>query len=136
MKFIDQMVFEKGKGDCVRACLASILEFPIKDMPNFWEVAYNVEEFWKLVNTWISDNYNYNCLITKNLPTLECKDILCIAIGSPAHCDGKECEEVHAVIWFEGKVIFDPHPNRAGLSKINSFLFLIPTINRFKDPTA
>jgi len=35
MKPISQTIFGDGKGDCFRACVASILEIPHEEMPNF-----------------------------------------------------------------------------------------------------
>lgn len=40
MKPVDQTIFEDGKGDCLRACVASILGIPILDVPNFAEFDY------------------------------------------------------------------------------------------------
>ena len=45
MKKVYQAVFEEGLGDCFRACVAAIFEFPIEHMPNFWEQTQDPEEF-------------------------------------------------------------------------------------------
>lgn len=35
MKPVMQLVVDKGKGDCWRCCIASILELPAEAVPNF-----------------------------------------------------------------------------------------------------
>ena len=37
MKPVHQQIFISGKGDCVRACVASVLELRLEDLPNFRE---------------------------------------------------------------------------------------------------
>lgn len=123
MRFIDQTIFEKEKGDCFRACLASIFEFNIEKMPNFWELTQDSFEFWKLVNQWTSEFLGIKCiLISINDETkFYIEDLLCIAIGKVER-SGDE----HAVVWKNG-MIHDPHPSRDGLyGDINNFVVFVP----------
>jgi len=45
MKPAMQTIFDDVYGDCFGACVASIFEFPIEEMPNFWEQTQDVSEF-------------------------------------------------------------------------------------------
>jgi hypothetical protein len=37
VKPVHQLIIDQGRGDCWRACIASILELPIEEVPNFRE---------------------------------------------------------------------------------------------------
>jgi len=123
MKTVDQKIVGLGIGDCFRACVASILEFPIDNMPNFWEQTQDTHNFWKLVNTWVYANFKCKFLVvtfteeTKHLIS----NILCIAFGQTDRSD-----EDHAVIWLNG-LIHDPHPSKTGIiNDPDTFAIFIP----------
>ena len=127
MKKVDQIVIGKNGntlGDCFRACLASIFEFDIKSMPNFWEETQDAKIYWKLTNEWLAENYDYKCIVVKisnDEMDVFVKDVLCIAIADSIR--GAE----HAVVWYN-EMIHDPHPDRSGiLNKPECFTFLIST---------
>ena len=35
---VDQVIIDKGRGDCERACIASLLDLPLNAVPNFIEI--------------------------------------------------------------------------------------------------
>ena len=35
---VDQVIVDKGRGDCERACIASLLDLPLNAVPNFIEI--------------------------------------------------------------------------------------------------
>lgn len=35
---VDQVIIDKGRGDCERACIASLLDLPLTAVPNFIEI--------------------------------------------------------------------------------------------------
>ena len=124
MKPVYQTIFDNIIGDCFRACVASIFEFPIEEMPNFWEQTQDTSEFWKLNNDWISKKTGYRSI------SLEFRKedrhladgILCIACAmSPRGVD-------HAVVWQDG-IIHDPHPSNAGLSEEPNTFTLFISLN-------
>ena len=123
MKPVYQTILDDTLGDCFRACAASIFEFAIEDMPNFWEQTQSSEEFWKLNNAWLSKNKGHRCISFQ----FEEKDkhlvngILCIACAKSPRGDVD-----HAVVWRDG-LLHDPHPSNAGLSEEpNTFTLFIP----------
>ena len=86
-------------GDCFRACVASIMEFNIEVMPNFWNQTQDVEEFWRLVDEWLG-NHSFTAFHIE--PFLKPKDLICIAFFNKVNETGG-----HAVVWRNG-IIHDP----------------------------
>lgn len=107
MKPIDQL----EKNDCVRACVASIMELSLEDVPHF--VAESGKS-WRI--------YLFNWLRAKDLAFVELSfpirniwlsKAYGIACGkSPRYLDGSM---EHACIWQDWKVVHDPHMSRGGL---------------------
>lgn len=62
MKPVQQTIFSKNLGDCFRACVCSILEIDICDMPNFWEQTQDGDIFWNRVNDWLFPR-GYKCIL-------------------------------------------------------------------------
>ena len=124
MKPVYQIVFDDGLGDCFRACIASIFEFPIKNIPNFWEQTQDVDEFWQLINDWTVEHKGLRCLSVEfRKRDVHLTDgILCIAIGFRAPNN----KVAHAVVWKDG-LVHDPHPANTGLcNKPRDFALFIP----------
>ena len=123
MKPVNQTIFDDVLGDCFRACVASIFEFPIEEMPNFWEQTQDVSEFWALNDRWITGKTGCRCVSfcfeEKDLHFVD--NILCIACAKSPRGDMD-----HAVVWKNG-VIHDPHPSNAGLAEDpDTFTLFIP----------
>jgi len=121
---VQQTIFDDTYGDCFRACVASIFEFPIEEMPNFWEQTQDVSEFWKLNNEWLVKNKGVKCvsfqLSMDDMHVIE--DLLCVACAKSPRGDMD-----HAVVWNNG-LIHDPHPSNAGLAEEpDTFTIFIPT---------
>lgn len=123
MKPVNQIILDDILGDCFRACVASIFEMPIKEVPNFWEQTQDAETFWKLNDDWIAKNKGCRCInfSFKETDRHLIDGVLCIAIAeSPRGKCG------HAVVWQDG-VIHDPHPSKAGLAEEpDTFALFIP----------
>lgn len=114
MKPVYQTEFGTKLGDCFRACVASIFELPIEDIPNFWKQTQNVHKFWELIDNWTVKNKGFRCLSVrfakKDINLVD--KILCIAIGPGA----PNSKVDHAVVWKDG-LLHDPHPDNTGLCK-------------------
>ena len=123
MKPADQIVTTKGLGDCFRASVASIFEFPIHDMPNFWEKTQDAHEYWILTSHWIGENLRHRCLTVQLSRGTEYQisGVLCVAMGTTARGG-----EDHAVVWLDG-LLHDPHPSKTGIdNKPDTFTVFIP----------
>lgn len=123
MNPVNQTVFDDVYGDCFRACVASIFEFPIEHMPNFWEQTQDVSEFWKLNNTWLIREFGFKVLHFQLLPEDRhvIDDVLCVACAKSPRGDTD-----HAVVWQNG-LVYDPHPSGAGLAEDpDTFTLFVP----------
>ena len=110
MKPVDQTVFEDGKGNCLAACVASILELPIEVVPNFAE-----HGFLDGVRAWLKQ---LGFELVRVYPTGEASifaNAPAIVAGWSPRGGGKQ----HAVVGRSDsgglEVLHDPHPSRAGI---------------------
>ena len=98
-------------GNCFSACLASIFELTIEEVPNFFEVAGHEDSaWWGAVRDWLRP---------RGL------GVIWLQLNDPAHLaefegwmivSGKSCLGIyHATVWNGGKMVHDPHPSQCGL---------------------
>lgn len=107
MKPVDQDIFindPQGRvGNCLQACVASLLEKDLTEVPHF--AALSDDTWFSEMCNWITDHgYEFD-------DTGDCVDFknYVLAIGpSPRGVS-------HAVIYYDGKLAHDPHPSRAGI---------------------
>jgi len=137
MKPIIQTDTSFETGNCGEACLASILEIELSDIPPF----HNPDD--------PSDGHYY-CRKLRNFlnqfglsyidvemqdghdPTDFFKDCWIIA-GGPSPRGTEEWHR-HAVVWRNGKIVHDPHPSNNGLEKIDLYgIFIIKDPSKRKD---
>ena len=126
MKFVNQLICHgEDDGDCFRACVASILELPVEDVPNFSGIAQNDEEFWDLNNTWAATKgFKYVTIYLEKQNWSIISGILCIASAkSPRRED-----QTHAVVWHDG-IIHDPHPSNDFLAETPEEFTLFVSFN-------
>jgi hypothetical protein len=97
-------------GDCFVACLATVLELPYEDIPEFQNMGDN---WWKRYNSWL---YNLGYYVSEYGPDKPPVGYS-IAVGPSPRFEG----ENHCVVALNGVVVFDPHPDRAGLPSIKYF---------------
>jgi len=120
MRPVDQLVPhdpENGRwGDCMRACVASLLELPAEDVPHFMDGGPSQSEFVRRLHgflvprgLWVMTHDHF--WLAHLLEQSHVPEVYHIISGpSPRFPD---C--FHAVIGRNGEVVFDPHPSRAGL---------------------
>lgn len=119
MKPVDQEYFyDKGEiGDCVRAVTASILELDSKDVPHFVKDQPGSDWY----STWeqfMIDHGTTPIMLTgpwESPPKL---------VGFYLASGPSERNCRHIVIMYNGKMIHDPHPSRAGLIDIEAVWML------------
>ena len=110
---------ENGQiGDCLRACLASVVGVKLEEVPhigrNLWPSRDPVE--WDAaVEKFLAEHGMYSFPIGVGY-----KHLLrgyCLAIGqSPRHPD-----ENHVVVYKDGEFWHDPHPDGGGLVEVSHF---------------
>ena len=119
MKPVDQEVLSSINGDCFRACIESILECELKDIPDFMGGGeqffnYRISDWSKKIGVILID------ATIEDPESDEYKDMFLVATGkSPrGNCN-------HAVIFQNGEMVHDPHPEKLGLNgKPERFTFI------------
>lgn len=102
---------ENGRlGDCVRACLASLLEVPLKYVPHVIEHP----EWWTCARLAVRDLTDGE----KDLIGVDDRNQVIVPMPVIASGPSPRGDWLHAVIVDSatGKLLHDPHPSRAGLA--------------------
>lgn len=101
MEFVDQTEYGKA-GNCLTACVASLLDIPIAELPN------HQGEDW--LERWNEKLASYNAHLIEIADPEAVQPGYSILSGlSPR---GKW---LHAVICLDGKMVHDPHEDRTGI---------------------
>lgn len=107
-------------GNCFSACIASIFEIPIEDVPHFAkdsmhpDPAESNRRWIKAINEWLEQFGCYFMEIGGYDDTAE-------ALRGYHTIMGQSPRGRHAIVGLDGKAIWDPHPARTGLVSIDSF---------------
>jgi hypothetical protein len=102
MRPVDQTTFGINDGNCFTACLASILEIPLEEVPSF------VGAYWDDFLPWLADRGLSATLYRSDVYV---PPGYAIAGGRSKRFAGR----MHACVAYNGMVIHDPHPSRDGL---------------------
>ena len=115
------MLYEEGRlGNCFPACIASILECEIEDIPDFIHLE-SFHDWLSTLNDWlVGMGLIYVEFVTKDNPEEFFKGyktkVHHILAGCTERTDmDSEFPVTHAVVALNGKMVFDPHPSNAGL---------------------
>jgi hypothetical protein len=125
MKPVMQTVTGRG-GNCMAACLASILELAITDVPNFFDLAPDEPgPWWKVVRDWLRP-HGFG-IITLGFEKAESWDELCldgyhIVSGKSPRLEGAH----HSTVWHRGRMVHDPHPDQTGIPAPETIEMLYP----------
>lgn len=118
MKPVRQTKFGPDEGNCLPACIASIFEISLDDVPNFHE---NQNDFGWLdrLNEWVA-RYGLSAICVDATNDFRIDDAYVILSGKSPR--GKF---LHAVVWKDGKIIHDPHPDNTGLETWSDFIVFV-----------
>ncbi len=138
MKPIFQKILDVDKGDCASACLASILEIELEQVPSFWELARgSTPRMQDEMRSWL-ESLGY-CLLT--VPVKDTFILYSNLVGCHAFAGVKSqmFEGVHhgvVVTWVQKdehtvgmEIVHDPNPQNKRKykpSEIEDLSFLIP----------
>jgi hypothetical protein len=105
------------KGDCFRACIASVLELPIEVVPH---VAALESSRWMRCMEGFLGGLDVEIEWAEGMPP---NGVWAIAtVQSPRNPEVK-----HSVIYRDGVMVHDPHPSRAGgVGDPTGYFFLVP----------
>ena len=116
---VDQTRFGVGNGNCLAACLASLLNLRLDQVPDVMAA----DDWWEQLCGWArglgwalihldSDG--------EGLTWFWSQDGYWIA-GGPCERGGR-----HACVYQDGQLAHDPHPSRAGLLSVDTWTLLVP----------
>lgn len=102
-------------GDCMRACIASLFDLPIAEVPHFLRDADGSPiKFWDGVFDFCeARGFDYNPQHKSHVNQLADHMDGYHIIGGPSPRGGGI---LHAVVGRNGEIVFDPHPSKAGLA--------------------
>lgn len=116
---VDQTKFGLPDGDCFAACVASLLEMPLSEIPNFNKPTEDAWWFrfgeWMRVRGWhpvMLDNGGAG-------PGIAGPCFSLVGGDSPRGV-------LHQTIWKDGRMVHDPHPSRDGLNNVSDVILLVP----------
>lgn len=115
MRPVDQTTFGASVGNCMSACIASLLDLPIKDVPNFLVHG----DMMRAMSSWLRPRGLDPVLFEPKGLWNGPADVPCIHVGATAR------GEVHAVVGRGLRPVHDPHPSRAGLTSLNYIIVLV-----------
>lgn len=108
MHRIDQTVMGFPNGNCLQACISSLFELELDEVPNFIQMP---EDSWyQKYHDWCNETFGVIPVAIKSLDYYT--DCLCIASGKSPRGDF-----LHAVVWDcqTRTMVHDPHPSREGI---------------------
>ena len=114
---VDQTMFydatlpdERQRGNCWSAVLASLLELPIEQVPNFVQIDEDGgPNWWEHTFDWLKERGHTLRMIAHGEEPV---DEYFIATGMSPRGNGNV---YHAVIYRNGALAHDPHPERKGI---------------------
>jgi hypothetical protein len=91
------------KGDCLRACICSLLHLKIEEVPNF--VEYEPSNEWlDGLEKWLKQR-GYRLVFDCHEPTVEYYMVWGMSVR----------KTYHSAIYSKGELVHDPHPNGGGV---------------------
>lgn len=132
LAFVDQTLFGPKVGNCTAACIASLTDAGIHDVPDFnkWADVFGhwalAAEVWLRNRGWdMSPAWDY---ALSSVHGFIREDEITMAGG--VNPDGVG----HMVLWKNDKMVHDPNPSRAGLLGNPEFLITIRRLERKAKP--
>jgi hypothetical protein len=119
VKKVDQTIFGTGKGNCFAACVASILELPIEEVPNFCDAPGN----WLVpFKAWLAERGLFAIIVEHATCVDSARHF--IACGD---YEGPTGNGPHAVVYENAKLSHNPNPRHEGrdLAQVHTLVFLV-----------
>lgn len=121
MKPVFQTDFSFKTGNCGEACVASILEIELSDIPMLHnpDDPTDGETYCRNLRNFLSEfglSYIDIAMSEGHDPEDFFKDCWVIAVGKSLRAT--EDWHKHGVVWRNGEIVHDPHPSGAGLEEI------------------
>ena len=114
---VDQTVYGGEAGNCLAACIASLLHLEIEAVPNVCEGG---DGWFDRLTAWLLPR-GMVPLCFKGPPLPQLGAALCIVSGASPRGDF-----LHATVYRGDALVHDPHFSRAGIGEVADTMYLIP----------
>lgn len=111
-----QTKFKEGEGNCLPACLASVLEVPLDSVPEIYYL-YDDEEWWTRLNNWSIREHELQ-LVTVDSASFTPAGYHLIV--------GKSIRgNYHAIVGYQGKPVHDPLFSNGQITELSDVQYII-----------
>lgn len=126
MKPVDQTTFGFPGGNCFSACVASILELSIEEVPYFMGDMSDNHDWLERFAEWLAPRglYPVHSMMGDGPDGWAPRGLHVMSGQSPRHPDGPE--RLHSVVARGREMLHDPHPLKRGLLSIRDTVILVP----------
>lgn len=127
MKPVDQTLFGKVDGNCLPACIASLLEIGIEEVPHFCR-DYRDSWFRAFLNWLEPKGLTAICWLGPGWPegyAEHLRKLTHIAGGPSPRYEGNDV--LHAVVMRGDELLHDPHHDRRGIRSVEDRIFIFAT---------
>lgn len=124
--FQTMTVANDGQGNCFNACVASILELPLREVA---QILPRDEPYWRLWKDWFAERGLWRKDHIAGIAEPPKGWTIAHGDGFRVYPAGHEFEGApigHACVAFNGEVLHDPFPGGNGLAKIDGWWKLEP----------
>lgn len=118
MKPVDQTRFGVPEGNCFAACVASLLELPLEQVPHFPD---HGADWYSAFRDWLRARRLYPVCFEVKRPEDGRPDGMHILSGK-----SPRGEFLHSVVAKGAYIVHDPHPSRAGIRTEEDAILLVP----------
>lgn len=131
MRPVTQTRFGWPEGNCLMACVASILEVDLEALPDLYEAQQEREDgsWWNALHEALKER-GWSCVYVGWDTDIAAPQGYAIAGGDSPREDvvnDKGENAGHTVVVKDGRVVHDPHPSRDGLGGTpNDYIVLLP----------
>lgn len=122
MKEVYQTIFKPPLGNCLQACIASLLELPLEGVPNFMEAGDDA--WWAEYSIWMIEEAGVQPLGLT--PGGWVPHGWHLIVGSSPRGDWD-----HVVVGFQGNIVHDPYPDGEPLLDVKYYeIFVYPFLEK------
>lgn len=112
---VDQDVFGEGKGNCWAACIATVLDLPLSEIPNFCGEPERNDNWFSDTDKWLKSR-GYRVIGFEGASGISMGEGAYALVTGPSPRGNFSHVVVMTVQDGNFKVAHDPHPSRAGLA--------------------
>lgn len=129
---VDQTTFGFPGGNCLSACIASLLELPIEEVPYFGADGNWLDR----LALWLTPRGFWPLICPLDRDARWYPPVLHILSGKGPRDLGRP-DVLHSVVAYGNEIVHDPHPSRAGLITHEDVVLLVPVdpAQHLEDPT-